>query len=147
MKNSEQAKETATSVQSLLEELKNILHGIELVRECSPRSMDLVMSFGERLSCTIIAAYLTSSGTKAEYIDARECVVTDQRHGAAVVNFDITKDMYGHVQNLSMNFFSDRSTGEHLYKMNSDVRMVSDFVCNTTPQKYRYSRGFCLFWL
>jgi aspartokinase/homoserine dehydrogenase 1 len=53
--------------------------------------MDLVMSFGERLSCTMIAAYLTSVGTAAEYVDARDCIVTDQRHGAAVVNFEETE--------------------------------------------------------
>ena len=78
------------AVSALLEELANILHGIELVRECSPRSMDLVMSFGERLSCTLISAYIAAAGTKAVYVDARECVVTDHRHGSAVVNYDAT---------------------------------------------------------
>ena len=82
------AKTTAQALDDLLSELEGILHGIELVRECSPRSMDLVMSFGERLSCTIIAAYLSASGTPAEYVDARECIVTDHRHGSAVVSFD-----------------------------------------------------------
>ena len=82
------AEATVKSVLTLLGELEGILHGIELVRECSARSLDLVMSFGERLSCTIIAAYLSVSGSKAEYIDARNCVVTDRRHGAAVVNFE-----------------------------------------------------------
>ncbi len=77
-------------LENLLDELKGILHGVELVRECSPRSMDLIMSFGERLSCTIIAAYLHSAGVDAQFVDARECIVTDQRHGSAVVNFEVS---------------------------------------------------------
>src|SRR6056297_3517214 len=39
------------SVDVLLMDLSEILHGVELVRECSPKSMDLIMSFGERLNC------------------------------------------------------------------------------------------------
>jgi len=78
------------SIDTLLKELTGILHGVELVRECSLRSMDLVMSFGERLSCTIIAAYLQSSGADADFVDARECIVTNHRHGSAVVNFEVS---------------------------------------------------------
>ena len=37
------------------EELKDILHGIFLVRELSTRTLDFVMSFGERLSCFIVS--------------------------------------------------------------------------------------------
>lgn len=77
-------------LETLFEELKGILHGVELVRECSPRSMDLIMSFGERLSCTLIAAYLNGQGDNAEFVDARECIVTDHRHGSAVVNFELS---------------------------------------------------------
>lgn len=85
---SDHATATAGSISGLIEELEGILRGIELVRDCSPRSLDLVMSFGERLSCRIIAAYLSESGTEAQFVDARECIVTDRRHGSAVVNFE-----------------------------------------------------------
>ncbi|POQ99021.1 aspartate kinase [Alkalispirochaeta sphaeroplastigenens] len=76
---------TADLVENLLEELSELLHGVSLVRECSPRTRDLVVSFGERLSCPVIAAYLTSRGTPAEWVDAREMIVTDENHGSALV--------------------------------------------------------------
>ena len=44
----------------MLRELRDILHGIELVRECSRRTLDLVMSFGECLNCTLFVEYLTT---------------------------------------------------------------------------------------
>jgi aspartokinase/homoserine dehydrogenase 1 len=46
------------SINILLDELNDILHGVELVQECSLRTKDLIMSFGERLNCTIVSAYL-----------------------------------------------------------------------------------------
>ncbi len=68
------------------DELKSVLHGIELVRECSPRSLDLVMSFGERLNCFLAASFITSIGQPAEFVDARSMIVTDSRFGNAVVD-------------------------------------------------------------
>ncbi|MDR1933325.1 MAG: aspartate kinase [Spirochaetales bacterium] len=71
-------------------EILDILHGIELVRECTPRSMDLVMSFGERLNCRLIASVMRSMGMQAVYFDARSIIVTDGRYGSARVDFKNT---------------------------------------------------------
>ncbi|MDR2588200.1 MAG: aspartate kinase [Spirochaetales bacterium] len=68
-------------------ELLDILHGVELVRECTPRSLDLIMSFGERLNCALIAGAMRSMGINARYVDARELIVTDERYGSARVDF------------------------------------------------------------
>jgi aspartokinase/homoserine dehydrogenase 1 len=46
-----------TSIDDLIGELADLLHGVELIRECSPRTMDLVLSFGERLNCATVAAF------------------------------------------------------------------------------------------
>ena len=73
----------------MLLEIEDILHGIELVKECSVRSMDFIMSFGEKLSCWIMASYLNSLSQKAHYIDAsKNLIITDNRHGSARVIFD-----------------------------------------------------------
>ena len=50
------------------------------------------------------------------------------------VHFDLTKDLFRHIQSLSMNFFNNKSTGEHVYMISSDVGSVSYFVCNTIPE-------------
>ncbi len=74
----------------LLINLTDILHGVELVKECSPRTMDMIMSFGERLNNRLIAAYLSSTGTPASYIDARSIIITDASHGSAKVDFEVS---------------------------------------------------------
>ncbi len=70
--------------------LKDILHGIFLVREASLRTMDYVLSFGERNSNYIIAHALTLNGLPADYLDAREIIVTDKNFGAAKVNLEVS---------------------------------------------------------
>lgn len=71
----------------MLNDLDEILHGIELIRECSPRTLDLVMSYGERLSCLLASAHMRSCGLGAELADSRELILTDETFGAAAVDF------------------------------------------------------------
>ncbi|MFW5729516.1 MAG: aspartate kinase [Spirochaetota bacterium] len=75
---------------NLISELGDILRGVELVRECSPRTRDLVLSFGERMSCLIFAGYLAAQGTPARAIDARDVIVSDDAHGNAGVDSEET---------------------------------------------------------
>jgi len=76
-----------TPLAVMCNDLEEILHGVELVRECSPRTMDLVMSFGERLSCRLAVSYLCGRGHPAVLVDARELIRTDERFGSAAVDF------------------------------------------------------------
>jgi len=70
--------------------LKDLLKGIFLVREVSPRTMDYVLSFGERNSNFIIAKALQKRGVAADYLDAREIIVTNKEFGAAKVDYELT---------------------------------------------------------
>ncbi len=72
--------------------LKNLLHGIFLVRESSPRTMDYVLSFGERNSAFIIASAFNERGIPASYLDARKIITTDKSFGSAIVNFKLTEE-------------------------------------------------------
>jgi len=76
-----------TPLALMCNELEEILHGVELIRECSPRTLDLVMSFGERLSCQLFTSYMNERGKDATLVDAREIVVTNDRFGSAAVDF------------------------------------------------------------
>ncbi len=71
----------------LIGELSGILHGITLLRELTPRSVDLVSSFGERLSVIVVSAALRSAGLPSVPVDAREYVITNERYTEAEVNF------------------------------------------------------------
>lgn len=70
----------------LIDELAGILHGITLLRELSPRSFDLVSSFGERLSVAVVSAALRSAGLPSLPVDAREYVKTNERYTEAEVH-------------------------------------------------------------
>jgi len=54
----------------LLDELKRLLSGISLIRELTPRTKDYLVSFGERFSVRIAAAYFQSVSINARAFDA-----------------------------------------------------------------------------
>ena len=75
---------------SQVRDLREIVHGIYLLRELTPRTLDAVMSVGERLSCRILAETLTARAIPATFVDSREIIKTDLTFNAARVNFDLT---------------------------------------------------------
>ncbi|KIG16894.1 Aspartokinase [Enhygromyxa salina] len=65
-------------------ELGDLLRGISLVKELSPRSLDYVSSFGERMSVRVIADFFTRNGLPARAHDVWELgFVTDDAFGRA----------------------------------------------------------------
>ena len=87
---SDEAAEISTSVDRVLDELGQLLHGVSLVGECSPRTSDTVLSCGERLSARLLAAALCAASTQAEFCDARELIVTNGSFGNAQVDMEVT---------------------------------------------------------
>ncbi len=75
------------------EVLKNLLLGISLVKETSPRTLDYLLSFGERNANFIIAAMLREKGLPAEYIDARRLIQTNSDFGGALVHWENSKKL------------------------------------------------------
>lgn len=57
-------------VEPLLAELRSLLTGISLIKELSGKTKDYLVSFGERLSVRIAAAYLNVFKIKARALDA-----------------------------------------------------------------------------
>ena len=71
-------------IQELLEELDTLLTGISLLKELTKRTRDYLVSFGERLSVRLAAAYLNKTGTPARFYDAWDVgFVTDSNFMAA----------------------------------------------------------------
>ncbi|PRQ03315.1 Lysine-sensitive aspartokinase 3 [Enhygromyxa salina] len=65
-------------------ELGDLLRGISLVKELSPRSLDYVSSFGERMSVRAIADFMTRNGLPARAHDVWELgFVTNSKFGRA----------------------------------------------------------------
>lgn len=63
--------------------LDDLLRGLAAVQELTPRTTDLVASYGERLSSHMIGALYGQSGLHGIHVDARTCIVTNGDHGKA----------------------------------------------------------------
>lgn len=70
-------------VSILLSSLESLLEGVSILGELSPGSADKIMSFGERLSCTMISSLLQERKIPAVYADARNLLLTDSNFGKA----------------------------------------------------------------
>jgi aspartokinase/homoserine dehydrogenase 1 len=71
-------------VKVLLHELEDLAQGVQLVGECTARTLDQIMSFGERLSAYIFAQACLAHGYPATHLDTRGIIVTDDRFGNAI---------------------------------------------------------------
>ncbi len=67
------------------QELTEILRGLSILGELTPRSIDAISSFGERLSSLVVAKALN-----AVHVDSRQYIITDNRHTQALPRFDLT---------------------------------------------------------
>ncbi|CAL0323316.1 unnamed protein product [Lupinus luteus] len=70
-----------------LEELEQLLKGISMMKELTPRTQDYLVSFGECMSTRIFAAYLNKLGVKARQYDAFEIgfITTDDFTNADIL--------------------------------------------------------------
>lgn len=59
-----------SATEELLAELQQLLTGISMLKELTKRTRDYLVSFGERLSVRIMAAYLKKQGIPARFYDA-----------------------------------------------------------------------------
>jgi bifunctional aspartokinase / homoserine dehydrogenase 1 len=78
------------NIRTIINELEDLLKGVSLIREISTRTSDLIVSFGERLSTTLIYEILHAQGVDCQFLDARKVVRTDANFGMAAVNFEVT---------------------------------------------------------
>ncbi len=73
-------------LQPLFDDLTNIYKGVHLIRELSQKSLDTIVSYGERLSSTIIS-YILDDVT---LVDSRDLIKTRQQVGKHIVDFELT---------------------------------------------------------
>jgi aspartate kinase len=71
-------------------ELERFVGGLVAIRELSPRSTDYLVSFGELLASHIVTAALQARGLPACWVDARECIITDEQFTQAVPDYPET---------------------------------------------------------
>ncbi len=82
----------AHTVREVLSPLRDLLKGVSLLRERTAQTVDLILSFGERLSVAVVTPLLVSRGVPAVPVDARDWMRTDDRFGQALVDWPVTRD-------------------------------------------------------
>lgn len=84
--NSQGQKGLKHDLDEILTPVERLLSGIELTRECSNRTLDSIISVGERISVSLLARALNERDVPAIAVDARDFVVTDATFGSAAVD-------------------------------------------------------------
>lgn len=101
-------------LEQVFRELEEVSHGIFLLRELTPRSVDLIMSFGERLSAFTINEYACTIGLRSDYMDARVLLVTNEEFGRATINFQESAEKI-----------------KEFWKENSGLKIITGFIAAT----------------
>jgi aspartate kinase len=83
---------TQAKLDEIIAEFARISNGVLMLGERPPKSVDEAIAVGERLSSTLIAAYLSAKGIDAFAVNAREIVVTDAVFGNASPLIDQTRE-------------------------------------------------------
>ena len=73
----------------LLEELERIIHGVSLIGELTPKTLDKIGGFGERLSSLIISEFIPES----KWFDSSKLIKTNSDFGKAIVDFGQTNQL------------------------------------------------------
>jgi aspartate kinase len=68
---------------AVLEELRVLYRAVYSLAELTPRTRDAMAAAGERLSSELVAERLAQQGLRAETIDARTVIITDDAFGGA----------------------------------------------------------------
>jgi len=107
--------EVNAKTQVLLEELERIVHGVSLIGELTPKTLDKIIGFGERLSSMIISEYITYS----QLFDSSKLIRTNSDFGKAIVNFTVTNQLissaFGSFSGIAIvpGFISSNESGEY----------------------------------
>ena len=78
--------EIETRVNEMLDELTNIYRGVFLIKELSSKTLDAIVSYGERLSSTILSRVIED----IVLFDSRTFIKTETQFNKHIVDFDTT---------------------------------------------------------
>ncbi|MDE6395405.1 MAG: aspartate kinase, partial [Duncaniella sp.] len=107
-----------TQVDSLLDELASIYHGLFLIRDLSPKTQALIVSYGERLSSLIVNRLVSGSVLH----DSRRFIKTESKHHRTLLATELTDELVraefsgpdyeGHIHIVPGFISTDAATGE-----------------------------------
>jgi aspartate kinase len=88
----------ADSKHEVYNKLNNFLVEIEWVLEEPPREYDFVydqiVSFGELISTTIVSEWLNENGIANQWLDVRDCLITDNTYREGKIDWEVSTDLF-----------------------------------------------------
>lgn len=87
-----QCQDTTLRFEAERVQLERLLSGVSLLGECSPRTADELVSYGEVLSSQYVAQALKDRGYEAVAIDSGDFLVTDAHYGSASVFTEASRE-------------------------------------------------------
>lgn len=110
----ESSSETFQKLQDLLNEMDSISKGIYLLRDCSIKANDVLISLGERMSSVLFTTALEKvfsqkkNQKKVKLLDVRSVIKTDDQFGKA-------KPLTDKIMNLCTQIFSNENLNNNTY--------------------------------
>ncbi|HUL44751.1 MAG TPA: aspartate kinase [Bacteroidota bacterium] len=83
MKDRQRHAELRKIIAQSLSEVEELIRGISILHELTPRTLDSLYSYGELLSSRMVAGALQEMGVASEWIDSKEFMLTDDTYNAA----------------------------------------------------------------
>jgi len=111
----ERREEIKGRVAVLLDKLEKVIRGVSMIGELTPKTLDKIGGYGERLSSLIISEFID----KARWVDSSKIIRTDSAFGKAQVDFEITnqliRDAFNDFRGIAVvpGFVSSNTKGEY----------------------------------
>ena len=80
-----------TKLRILFNEIEDLLQGVSMLRELTPRTRDLVLSYGERFSTFMISKIAGQNHDNTIFVNTADLIKTDSSFGQAKVNMELTE--------------------------------------------------------
>jgi aspartate kinase len=109
-------------IESHFQELGELVRGLAVMGELTPRATDAISSYGERLSSIIVTSVFRNRGLNPVHLDSRKFIVTDRRHTQAAPLFSETNERLSGVPPLAKN---------HVIVMGGFIASTEDGVTTT----------------
>ncbi len=91
VKDSKRNRGVRSQIEQAHTELKELVRGVAILHELTPRTLDSFYCYGELLSSRLIAASCQEAGIDAVWIDTKEFMVTDSNHNNALPLWEIVE--------------------------------------------------------
>ncbi|QCR23191.1 bifunctional aspartate kinase/homoserine dehydrogenase I [Pontibacter sp. SGAir0037] len=126
----EQQNEVFGQLQQYFDELTKVLQAIQSLKECTAKTHDLVISYGERCAAYLISKIAEQQFPESVFVDSTHLIKTDSNFGQARVDTKLTDNLisaFYHSQLGSLLFITGFIASDHHDQVTTLGRGGSDY--------------------